>query len=106
MACSNLRAVAASSGPVWTLKSAMMKNSAEGTVFQQGHHVLAFIGGDGKPDVRFIIFLEKVLAFTCSSIATWMTDLISSKRETTEEASCVSYSGMGAGKSCSCTLPS
>ena len=31
---------------------------AEGTVFQQGHHVLAFVGGDGKPDVRFIIFGE------------------------------------------------
>ena len=29
MACSVLRAVAASSGPVWTLKSAMMKNSVQ-----------------------------------------------------------------------------
>ena len=39
-------------------------------------------------------------------MATWMTDLISWRREMTEDASWVSYSGMGAGKSCSCTLPS
>ena len=39
-------------------------------------------------------------------MATWMTDLISWRREMAEEASWVSYSGIGAGKSCSCTLPS